>query len=453
MNRRVARLVNVCIGAASLLPMHAMAWAFADLPPLRYPAGILLCAAPAVIDIVPPLSGFASAEIVLTGRAKTICDFVAAVRGDTGGAQSVAQAVRTAPIVRNADPVPAAASPSPNPRAFAADDGWQHRAAVNETAATETRSGRMAAPAAAVPRLPRREFAAIFGAMERAATFDPAWLFGAAALAACFVVLVFGLLWLKDVVFSERAVLARAAARGLRRNEFSVDYQPIVHLQTRKCIGLKVGVRWKNTRHGLQGAGHFMEKLRGSDVASRIHAYVISRAWRDTDNVPSFASLYIMVDGWTACVGDHAKARRIADLAKKFVHTRFVLQVPADALAQTTDVLLALRKLGVRVGLSGFAAHAVPRQTLLDLRPAYLKVHRSVMAMPKDERYRTLRDTARLGRELEIATIANGVESSMQFEAAAAANVDFAQGFFLGRAMLIDQLTAFIETSRSVSVA
>lgn len=444
----VAAPAIVGAGLALLLPARAMAVAFGDLPVLRYSVGILLCAEPATIRIPPPLGGLVNAGMVLSGRANAECDFIATMDGSTGPA-SATRDVEAAPVVRSVADMPGLSSNRPTPPTE--DPGWQPGPVSHDAQQAATERDLQTSPAS-VQRRPQAEFAAPPQAAERDTAADPLMLPRAAMLAAAFVLLVLGAWWMKAIVFSERAVLARAAARGLRRNEFSVDYQPIVYLQTRKCVGIKVGVRWKNARHGLQGAGHFMEKLGGSEVAGRIHAHVISKAWEDIDSVPFFTSLYVAVDGWTSCVDDRAKVRRIADLARQFVNTRFVLQVLADTLPEMMDMLLTLRKQGVRVGISGITVDSVPRQVLVDLKPAYLKVHRSVMAMPKNERYHMLHEMARVGRELDIATIANGVESAMQFEVAASAKVEFAQGFFLGRAMLIDQLKEFIEASRNVSV-
>jgi len=444
-------LAIVCAMAAWVPPASALAAPGAHVgeAALRFSDGVAPCPAPAAIHIPSPLSSLASIGILLLARANVKCGFDVVADGNPRrasplpGPPILAAFAGTSVVSRGAgspqDSNTSAKERSDN-QANAPDGSWRPAATgsrLRHVSVTDARSGsRPADPPTSTTQ-------------DGSAVSDPATLVEAGLLAACVVLLAVGLRYMSVVVFSERAVLARAAASGLRRKEFSVDYQPIVYLRTRKCVGLKVNVRWNNARHGLQGAGRFMEKLQGREVAKRIQAFAISRAREDLEGVPSCRSLYVAVDGWTSCLGDRANLKRIAELAGKFTNTRFVLQVLADTLPERLDVLLRLRELGVRIGISGYTAGSVSTQALADLKPAYLKVHRSVMTLPKEERYRTLHEVARIGRTLDIVTIANGVESALQLHVAASANVQFAQGFLLGRAMSVDRLRTFIEAPKN----
>lgn len=463
----IARVV-VCAVMVSILPASALASTRerAGEAALRFSTSVAPCPGPAAIHIPSPLSNLANIGILLLARANVKCSFDVVADGNPARA-SVPPRLPILPAIEDTAQDTVAAPPSAGfpldsdapakersisrsvSRSLGQSTGQpsQAKAPGGDWQPAGADSGLTHVSLSDAKPGPQPEYPDTSSATENRTGFDPATLFEAGLLAACVVLLIIGLRYVGAVVFSERAVLARAAASGLRRKEFSLDYQPIVYLRTQKCVGLKVNVRWNNARHGLQGAGHFMEKLQGSDVAKRIQAFAISRACEDLDGVPSCKSLYVAVDGWTACLGDRTNMNRIAELAGKFTNTRFVLQVLADTLPEMLDVLLTLRKLGVRVGISGFTAGAVSAEALVDLRPAYLKVHRSVMTLPKEERYRTLHDVARIGRRLDIATIANGVESALQLHVATSANVPFAQGFLLGRAMSVDRLRTFIETA------
>lgn len=408
------------------------------------------CIGPVVLRIPSPLGGAGSVEAVLPGAAQAFCRF------NVEALAAAASVAATREVILHAEDTQGAASAS------TPDAGASHAAAGESAQSPATQSWPTADANDRGPAGPsagsRQRWRSGNGSGNGnddgpaagwldAMAFNPnAWI----CVGVVAVALGLGIWWVRIVVFSEGAVVARAAARGLRRNEFSVDYQPIVYIGTRRCIGLKVGLRWKNTRHGLEGAERFMRKLRGSRVAARIQAFVIARARQDLEDAPSCESLYIAVDGWASCLRDRTCVEQIAVMAREFVNTRFVLQVGAESLQDTFDVLPGLREQGVRVGLSGFAAPTVSRDLLVALQPEYLKLHRRIMTLPDKERYEALREHARIGRELNVATIANGVEGVVQFHAVATSGVEFAQGFFVGRAMSAPEFRVFVEESKDL---
>ncbi len=272
-------------------------------------------------------------------------------------------------------------------------------------------------------------------------------------LTASVLILVLALLALLGVAgtllylrwFSEPAILARAVNRGLRRNEFHLEYQPVFYTKTRKCIGLEVVLRWKNVAYGLRGETWYMDKLADRRLAMKIVAFVLSTAGKELDRLADGRTLYVMINLWASYLDNEECLSLIAARARSFTSSRLVFQVRADDLPQQLSSMTRLREDKLRLALSAVRAATSITATALPVGFEFIKVDRDVMGLEESQRLRTLRAIAAAGRELDVVVIADGVEGSAQYDAVGRAGIDLAQGFFLGKAIPVGLLPAFFE--------
>src|SRR5262249_37395616 len=153
--------------------------------------------------------------------------------------------------------------------------------------------------------------------------------------------------------FSPRATLARAARRGLRRNEFHLEYQPVFFTRTQKCVGLEVMLRWRNSVHGIRGAEWYMEQLDRSPIAERILNYVFETAATELEGLNGSESLYLIIDVPASMLESSdsiAKLVRMADRLAKASHV--VLQLPIDDVADVMSAVAKVRNDKIRIGVS-----------------------------------------------------------------------------------------------------
>ncbi|MFM0198737.1 EAL domain-containing protein [Paraburkholderia fungorum] len=245
--------------------------------------------------------------------------------------------------------------------------------------------------------------------------------------------------------FSERAILARAIRRGLRRNEFSLEYQPVFYTRTRKCIGLEVVLRWRNVVYGLRGEAWYMDKLADRRATTKIVAFILSTAERELGILANGRNLYLMVNLWASCLGNEDCLSLIVAKAKSFTSTRLVFQIKADDLPERFSSMVRLRRDKVRVALSGVRTSAAIAASMLPAGFEFIKVDRDVMGLEDSDRLQTLQAIAAMGRQLDVAVIADGIEGVAQNHAVGRAQIELAQGFFLGKAISVVQLPMLFE--------
>ncbi len=274
-----------------------------------------------------------------------------------------------------------------------------------------------------------------------------------ALLVAFLVMLAAGLIGLAAVVcvrlrtrfFSPRAILARAAIRGLRRKQFYLEYQPIFYTQRRKCIGIEVMLRWRKSAYGLRGVAWCIGELDSSAVVAKMLRFIVTTAAAELEGIVECRTLYVLVTVPASYLKNDKSAAEMSTMAKAFSSSRLVLQIAADELPNALDEIANLRDEKVRVAVSDVRASELEVATLTPLRLEFIKLHRDVMALPEDDRIQVLQDIAEKARELDVAVIADGVEGLSQYHALGRSRIELAQGFFLGKALTAARLPAFIK--------
>ncbi len=242
--------------------------------------------------------------------------------------------------------------------------------------------------------------------------------------------------------FSQQAALDRAVRRGLSRNEFHLDYQPVFYTKTRKCIGLEAVLRWENVTYGLRGESWYTGKLAAPRSTAKLVEFVLSAAERELHSIAHGRKLYLMVNLWASCLANRECLRIVKARMKSFTSSHVVFVIRADDVPGQLESLAQLRQEKIRVALSGVRTTTSLNTSLLPTDFEFVKVDREVMGLDEPERARTLREIASIGRQLDIAVVADGVEGIGQYRAVEDARIELAQGFFLGKAVPAPQLAA-----------
>jgi EAL domain-containing protein (putative c-di-GMP-specific phosphodiesterase class I) len=267
-------------------------------------------------------------------------------------------------------------------------------------------------------------------------------LLGAALIAA----LVAGALLARARWFSPRATLARAAKRGLRRNEFHLEYQPVFYTRTQKCVGLEVMLRWRNPVHGIRGAEWYMEQLDRTPIAERILDYVFETAATELEALGQSDSLYLIVDVPASMLDSADSIAKLVRMANRLTaKSHVILQMPLDDMSEVVSAVAQLRNDRIRVGVSHVRSASPKLEAAARAGCDFVKVDREVMGLEEGARAHQLQEMASAGRRLNMAVVVDGVEGVSQFHAVGKAHIDLAQGFYLGKAISASRFATFFD--------
>lgn len=240
--------------------------------------------------------------------------------------------------------------------------------------------------------------------------------------------------------------------KGWDQSEFYLMYQPIVRAADNTIAGFEALLRWRDP--GASGTfispAHFIFLLERLGLMVPVGAWAIREActtvkhWNDlhADRPPMFVSVNLGARqlAQRAFSDTVVEALEASGLARELL----VLDVTDECLkfnkGATWNALRGLKYLGVRTGLDDFGVGEVGMSYLRELQLDFLTVHRSFLEGVGQIREDTaiVRSIIELGRELEIETIAEGIESDDQDALIREIGPDYLQGFYYGRPELAE---------------
>ena len=232
-----------------------------------------------------------------------------------------------------------------------------------------------------------------------------------------------------------------------------MHYQPKLSLRSGLVEGAEALVRWQHPRRGLLGPGEFVELAEQSDLMPALTASVLESAlaqvaaWRALGMTMSVA-----VNVPPEALHDQALPAAVsAALARHGVGgSALHLEITESSLmrdaARATEILDALRALGVRVAIDDFGTGYSSLAWLKRLPVHEIKIDRSFV-MEMDERSSDaaiVQSTVQLGQTLGLAVVAEGVETASALERLRSFGCDVAQGYLISRPLPADELTAWL---------
>jgi EAL domain-containing protein (putative c-di-GMP-specific phosphodiesterase class I) len=231
---------------------------------------------------------------------------------------------------------------------------------------------------------------------------------------------------------------------GIENKEFSVYYQPIVSLETRRLAGFEALVRWNHPRNGLVSPVDFIPVAEETGLIVPIGQWVLNEACRQVRqwqlDSPSHRSLSLSVNLSARQVAqpdllDQIKAAlnssKLSPHCLKLEITESVVMENAEAAAL---MFKQLRSLGVQLSIDDFGTGYSSLSYLHRFPLNYLKIDRSfVMRLTTDNDNAIVRTISTLARNLGMEVIAEGIETEEQYQQLKMLGCEYGQGYLFSR--------------------
>ena len=253
--------------------------------------------------------------------------------------------------------------------------------------------------------------------------------------------------------------LRREMVKGFASGEFTLAYQPLLDVRTRRPIGVEALMRWDSAMLGRQSPAEFIPAAERSGMIVALGRWALRTAciqlseWQ-RENLVDDLSMSVNVS-----VAQLQDDRFVDDLEQIIAETGvaprcLVLEVTESMLAGRPDeiaaVLRRVRALGVKVALDDFGSGYSSMGQLQRLPVDEIKIDRGFVQALSDGTAAS-RSVAgmlfALGRSMGLRTVAEGVEEIEQFEVLCTQQCDIAQGFLFARPMPPAEALDFLRTS------
>jgi diguanylate cyclase (GGDEF)-like protein len=235
---------------------------------------------------------------------------------------------------------------------------------------------------------------------------------------------------------------------AIEQGDFVVHYQPIVTLGDGQITGFEALVRWRHPRRGLVNPDQFIPIAEATGLIVPIGRWVLREACRQArrwhvdlrPDPPMTMSVNLSVrELHDAGLVEHVETvLRETGLDPSLL----VLEITETSMIEDADEMLmtlhALRALGVRLAIDDFGTGYSSLSYLRRLPIDVLKIDRSLVSSSSGEvgRDAALIDAVfRLGADLGLQTIVEGVEEPEQRARLVALGCQLGQGFLFARPM------------------
>ena len=245
--------------------------------------------------------------------------------------------------------------------------------------------------------------------------------------------------------------LADEILSGLERDEFVPYYQFQFDAVSLDIVGVETLARWQHPVRGVLTPDKFLALAGELDVVSAIDGVILGKALADFDR-------------WTAmglCIPKlsvNVSARRLHDpglqetleslpirpgtLSFELLESIFL----DDLNAQARKNLALLDRLGIDIEIDDFGSGHASIVSLLRLNPRTLKIDRELIreVTVSEEQRKLVGSIIEIGRSLNIAVLAEGVETAEHATALRILGCDTLQGFGLARPLAFENIEAFV---------
>jgi sensor c-di-GMP phosphodiesterase-like protein len=246
--------------------------------------------------------------------------------------------------------------------------------------------------------------------------------------------------------------------RGIDRGELVVEYQPILDLNSGRCVGAEALVRWQHPIHGLLPPGVFIPMALDRGLIAPLTAWLLRRVAQDEAALTGAVGDLRISINCPSCLFDEEGFVGLVERAQLSddLCARLVVEITEDGFVGERSQTVAagmqrLRGHGVRFALDDFGTGYSGLAAVRDLRFEYLKIDRTfVQAIDSGGPGALLMDTlldlaAKLGAE----PVAEGIETAAQRDWVRARAVALGQGWLFARALPLDGFVAFARANNA----
>jgi cyclic di-GMP phosphodiesterase Gmr len=247
---------------------------------------------------------------------------------------------------------------------------------------------------------------------------------------------------------SARMALEQRLRLAIHDRQFRCAFQPKVDIASNQVVGFEALVRLQDEAGVIDMPGSFIALAVELGLIDPIAHFVLEAADAAFDQLdgafgtPTSVSINLAAKQASdqAFMGSFIEALKNTGRAE-----RFMIEVTEDAFVATnafqTEILPALRGLGVAISIDDFGTGYSSLSTLADITADEIKIDRSfITAIHRRPRNQSiLKAIESLSHALGMAIVAEGVESSEELEyIRAATRIGVAQGYYFAKPFFLD---------------
>ncbi len=244
--------------------------------------------------------------------------------------------------------------------------------------------------------------------------------------------------------------------RALDQEKFDLHFQPKFNLATGRFNGMESLIRWHHPDKGLISTQEFIAAAEESQMIIPIGQWVLETAceqikqWLDSGLNP----IQVAVNLSHHQFSQRNLAHQVEHLLNQLgVDPKFLeLELTEAALMRNPDIAISrlkdLGEMGLELSVDDFGTGFSSLKALKDMPIHSLKIDQTFVHQHQSRNHRAIiQAIISLAQNLELKTIAEGVETENQCSFLKESGCDLAQGILLSPVLSLEDMTRFLQTS------
>ncbi|MEB3213147.1 MAG: EAL domain-containing protein [Leptolyngbyaceae bacterium] len=253
---------------------------------------------------------------------------------------------------------------------------------------------------------------------------------------------------------------------GLAQNEFEIHYQPIIDLETRRCIGSEALLRWRHPQRGLIYPGLFIPIAEQTGFILSLTEWLIQKVIQDQTVLQTrFPDLYTSVNLSPTQLNTGNIERLVQTLntaveqPEQFSeqsNVRITFEITENKIVEAQeqvvqDSIARLKLWGTRFAIDDFGTGYSNISYLQRLDVDQLKLDQLfIRGLERDTNTAQLVDSLiDFGNRMGLTLIAEGIETENQYEYLRARGVQYGQGWLFSRALPLEEFERFLDSQNT----
>ena len=243
----------------------------------------------------------------------------------------------------------------------------------------------------------------------------------------------------------ERLELRAALDQAVKEQQFVLQYQPIVDLETGSLLGFEALVRWNHPTRGMIAPGHFIEVAEESGLIVPMGRMVLQQAlntvgrWQRSTAPGGLRYISVNVSVRQFRTPGFVEEVRQLLRASGVAPGTLLLEITESLLLRNDEQVRAdfdaLRAMGVRLAIDDFGTGYSSLSYLQHMPIDVLKIDKSFIdgMLESKQQRAVITAIVTLAQTLDLAVVAEGVEEPAQAAALRETGCPYGQGYLFAR--------------------
>jgi len=257
-----------------------------------------------------------------------------------------------------------------------------------------------------------------------------------------------------DATVRARRSLERDMRTALAQGEFTLAYQPLVNLRTKKVTAFEALMRWRHAERGIVPPSEFVPVAEEMGLIIQLGEWALRQACIEAAEWPADIRVSVNLSPLQFAKGNLVSTVLNALASSGLPASRLELEITESVLLEKSErniaILNQLRELGVRISMDDFGTGYSSIGYLRSFPFDKIKIDQSFVRdlLVDQGSLAIVRAIAGLGISFGITTTAEGVETEEQMQRLSAEGCVEVQGYLYSKPVPADEIAALLARLR-----